>query len=655
MTIEWLMVSVLLAAALFAIGRRLRSVGAWVGLAAIFGMAITATGWWKNEIRQKESARVSLAEKVPQKGRPGGYVSSDNCKGCHPDQYSSWHHSYHRTMTQLPTPASVRGKFNGITLKLGEDDYHLERRGGEFWVDMVDPDWRYIQSLKRAAHEEGRGAAPLIEPNPPRTKKRITMLTGSHHMQAYWVAGDFGNMQFSLPFTYLFEDERWVPRNDVFLFDPKAHYTHQVWNTGCISCHATAGQPRQDPQTKVIQTRAAELGISCEACHGPAEQHIRINSDPARRYALHRSKKIDQTVFNPARHDHVKSSETCGQCHAIRRNHRKEEWNIEGVQFRPGEDLESRAPIVRYDGTDLYAPGQEKKRQLMEGSFWSDGQVRVSGREFNGLTDSGCFKRGKLSCISCHSLHQYQDRDDQLSVRMESNQSCLQCHTGFASKIEQHTRHRAGSSGSQCYNCHMPHTTYGLLKAIRSHTIDSPSVKASLTTGRPNACNLCHLDQTLDWTSRKLNEWYQHPIPALTDEQKSISAAASWMLKGDAGQRALIAWHFGWEPARQTSGQTWMAPYLGQLLHDPYSVVRYIAHRSLKRLSGFENFSFDYIGPAAARAKSRERVVEMWRAQKPALPPNHQAVLLQPDGQLQEEKMSILLKQRNDRRMELLE
>jgi len=40
------------------------------------------------------------------------------------------------------------------------------------------------------------------------------MLTGSHHMQAYWVPSKYGNLQYSLPFTYVFADQRWVPRND---------------------------------------------------------------------------------------------------------------------------------------------------------------------------------------------------------------------------------------------------------------------------------------------------------------------------------------------------------------------------------------------------------------------------------------------------------
>ena len=52
------------------------------------------------------------AQLPPTEGRPlqvregtvrsqHGYVSSNACLSCHPDQYSSWHRSYHRTMTQV--------------------------------------------------------------------------------------------------------------------------------------------------------------------------------------------------------------------------------------------------------------------------------------------------------------------------------------------------------------------------------------------------------------------------------------------------------------------------------------------------------------------------------------------------------------------------
>ena len=56
-------------------------------------------------------------------------------------------------------------------------------------------------------------------------------------------------------------------------------------------------------------------------------------------------------------------------------------------------------------------------------------------------------------------------------------------------------------------NCHMPYTAYALFKGIRSHQIDSPSAKMTLRGGRPNACNQCHLDKTLQWTAERLEAW----------------------------------------------------------------------------------------------------------------------------------------------------
>ena len=82
----------------------------------------------------------------------------------------------------------------------------------------------------------------------------------------------------------------------------------------------------------------------------------------------------------------------------------------------------------------------------------------------------------------------------------------------------------------------MPHTTCGLLTAIRSHEISSPSVDASLKTGRPNACNQCHLDKTLKWTAEHLREWHDIAIPEIPAEHNTIAASLVWLLKGDAGQ-----------------------------------------------------------------------------------------------------------------------
>ena len=651
MPFELIILFGILLAGLFPLLKFFKSSFARVVLLLLAASAGTGACYRHQQLNQREKDFTALRQKAPLEGRPGGYAGSASCRSCHPSEFDTWHASFHRTMTQYPNAENVRGNFNDVTLTFDGDAYHLYRTNNGYWVEMVDPDWKYSDTLKRVASRKGRPSPESGNVQPPRIRTRVTLMTGSHHMQTYWVPSRFGNLQFNVPFTYLFESQQWASRHDVFLLSPDKHYTMQLWNTVCLNCHATAGQPRQDPATKELNSHAAEMGISCEACHGPAAEHIQANLAPIRRYELHRQKKGDATVFNPGRADHVKASETCGQCHAIRRKLDAHTWAQEGVRFQPGQDLEAVAPLVRYEDPTL--PGTpEAKRTVMDGSFWNDGQVRVSGRDFNGLAESPCYQRGQLSCLSCHTMHSYQSAAHQLGPKMESNAACLNCHSAFAGKVAAHTHHQPNSAGSLCYNCHMPHTSYGLLKAVRSHTISSPAVQATLRSGRPNACNLCHLDRSLAWTAGKLQEWYSISSPALSEEQTNLSSAALLMLTGDAGQRALVAWHAGWNSAQAASPTDWLPPYLARLLVDPYSVVRYIAHRSLKTLPGHGGVDYDFISAPARREAARAKVQEIWEARKAGARP---AVLLQPDGRLDDSEFTRLLQRRNDRPMELLE
>lgn len=679
MSVELIITCGLIVVGLIPLATILRS-GTTRAVLLLLAAALGAGAWhWQKGRQQNEAHRTRLLAKAPREGPLESYVGSSTCRACHPHEFTSWHDSYHRTMTQYPSPENVRGNFDRVTLQFDGDRYHLEKDDQGYWVEMVDPDWKYSQLLKQAAHREGRGPAVSPEPNPPRTRLPITLMTGSHHMQTYWVPSRFGNLQFNLPFTYVFESQRWAPRHDVFLLNPDKHYSMQLWNTVCLTCHATAGQPRQDPKNKQLDSQAAEMGISCEACHGPGGEHVRANQSPLRRYAQHsRTSALgparksatssaspevaDPTIFNPGRANHAKASETCGQCHAIRLKVDSADWFQHGLRFQAGQDLEARAPLVHYE--DPIAPGTpDRKRSVMEGSFWNDGQVRVSGRDFNGLAASPCYQRGELSCLSCHSLHNYQNTAHQLAPTMESNAACLQCHNKMGANLEAHTHHSPGSSGSLCYNCHMPHTSYGLLKAIRSHKITSPTVRETIETGRPNACNLCHLDRPLAWTADHLAAWYQQATPPLDAAQTNVSSAALLLLCGDAGQRALIAWHAGWSEAIQAAGHDWLAPYLAELLVDPYSVVRYIAQRSLRRLPGFAQFDYDYLGPVEQREQARQRAHQFWdqqrasRASAPATTnkPGRSAVFIRPDGSLDEPPFRAQLRLRNDRKMELLE
>lgn len=642
MDMEWFLFCLLLGLALFWLvrSRSYRRKGGILALVLIAMAGFSAAIWAAKTSREAKS-HDQLLRSIPRQGRPDGYVSSDQCQACHPREYDTWHRTFHRTMTQVAGTESVVGDFHNLELELRGKTFRLERRGAEFWVDLEDPEWRPSAN----------------QPQAPRVQRRIGLLTGSHHMQVYWTPGRAGNSQMVFPFAWLIPDQRWVPFHDTFLRDPKIPPSAQTWNLNCINCHATAGQPKPDAQTRLLDTRTAELGIACEACHGAAQEHVRANQNPLRRYRLHGDDKADSTIVNPKRLAAQISSQACGQCHGIKWISDRNDWAQNGFQFRPGAELAPATPLVRpakLESQPWLTTPLKQNPTFLKDHYWSDGMVRVSGREYNGLVESPCHERGELSCLSCHSMHQ-SDPDDQLAAGMNANQACVQCHKTI--KPAEHSRHSAGSSGNECYNCHMPHTTYGLLKAIRSHQISSPNVRTDLQTGRPNACNLCHLDKSLAWTAKYLSEWYGQSAAELTEEQKNIAAALLWLLQGDAGQRALIAWSMGWDPAKEASGKKWFAPFLAQLLEDPYSAVRYIAQRALRQLdAAYQGLAYDYVGSPEQRNQARQRVIEIWKSsQATNLDRTGPEVLIDSTGDPKREIIENLSQRRNDQSMDLQE
>ena len=410
--------------------------------------------------------------------------------------------------------------------------------------------------------------------------------------------------------AYIVAEKMWAPVAETFLIPPqlKEYYSLGAWNGACMDCHVTQGQSRFVEGNR-WDSQVAEFGIACEACHSEGRQHIEANRNPIRRFKLHLTTKTDPTITNPSRLKGADSALDCGQCHSVwafNNMSDKIDFNRHGSDFRPGaHDLAQR--FVVQPNSPEHSEQKDFIRQsepdFFSNRFWGDGMIRVTGREFNGVQASPCFRGGEFSCLSCHEMHldspgqtsiQKWARTAQLKPKMDSDAACLQCHQTMATNITAHTHHSADSSGSRCYNCHMPRTTFGLLHAIRSHQVSSPTVKESVDYGRPNACNLCHLDQTLAWTAEKLGASYHQPVPQLAPDDQNIAASVQWILKGDAGQRALIAWGMGWESAQQTSGRDWLYPYLIYSLNDPYAAVRFDAWKSLQTLPGFSDFSFTY-------------------------------------------------------------
>jgi hypothetical protein len=241
----------------------------------------------------------------------------------------------------------------------------------------------------------------------------------------------------------------------------------------------------------------------------------------------------------------------------------------------------------------------------------------------------------------------------QLKPGLDGNRACVACHAPFndAGRLTQHTHHGASSTGSKCYNCHMPHTTYGLLKATRSHQVSSPSVAESLQTGRPNACNQCHQDKTLAWAADHLARWFKQPKPKLSADEEQIAATVLWALRGDAGQRALMAWSFGWSDAHAVSGNHWQAPFLAALLSDPYPAVRFIAHRSLRRLPRFGDFTYDFVGSPVLLSAATQRARLVWEQSPRGVQrrPFVRQTLIDEKGRVLDSGFQRLLKLRDER------
>ena len=483
-----------------------------------------------------------------------GYLEANNCRKCHETNYSTWHATFHRTMTQEAGQESVLGDFerdNTITYQ----GVHAEmvRENGSYWMKFAGVDGKKQQF-------------------------EIVRTVGSRRIQQYLTKS--GDQWIRLPIAYDLVQHRWMHLNGSFFFPDGSDYKQHVaeWNLNCVFCHNVKAQPHLDWTNQSRNTEVAELGIACGACHGPAGEHAQRALSPVTRYRWY-VKDVGAppiAVVNPVKLDSDRSAMVCGHCHGQRLPEPRARIRpvmSDGDPYDPGKNLlEFYRPVQREDKVGDFS---------FASRFWADGSPRLTAYEYQGMTRSKCYRAGqpgkRITCISCHEMHGGDPRG-QLTQEMKTNAACLQCHEQFASttQLVQHTKHSADSSGSLCYNCHMPSIVYGIMLAHRTHDISNPRPDETVRFNKPNACNQCHLDWSVNRAIAESRRLWPKAFAASESEDPRFDEpeGARALFAGDAVIRALTA-------AAMTPADDTTAPLLLEAMEDRYPIVRYFAANAL--------------------------------------------------------------------------
>lgn len=507
---------------------------------------------------------------------PADYAGPSTCKQCHPQNYEAWSHHPHRWMNALANSETVLGDFSGAA--------SISYRGGR--ASFAKAAGGFVMTLERGAI---------------RREYRVTQTIGSRFYQ-YYVGRQtrgpeppehhFYHKDHVLPFGYWLEKKEWVPtvhigpelpderRPDPFI-PPERGSHYAEYASSCNYCHTTFALG------DMFGRRPHQIGE-----HAPVKLNWSIHSylQSARPDELQRINQIRATGSkeNPmaswdAEHYAVTFGVSCEACHLGSREHVEKAGTVRPRFFptSPSLVVEGKLPDAG---------------RTVENINWACGRCHTGGRpsfaagmstwnsvEYADAARGGCYS--KLRCIDCHSPHtalgpkwtHTPDRDDAV---------CLKCHDQYRAQDRRaaHTHHPAGSEGDRCLNCHMPRINEGLQDVVRTHMIFSPTRPDMIEANHPNACNLCHTDRPIDWTTDYLTKWYGKTYDEwkLSQNYKNrTSPVALGWLKSDNESVRLVA-----ADALARTRNPRVVPELLNALDDPFLLNRQFAERGLEQMLG---------------------------------------------------------------------
>ena len=419
---------------------------------------------------------------VSPKPAPAQMVDEQQCQGCHGAQAKDWQGSHHQLAMQVAEPQTVLADFNNAAFTGESESSRFFRQGAEFWVNTPGADGKPADF--KVAYTFG--IAPL---------QQYLIEVGDGKLQALGVAWDS-------------EKNRWFhlyPGQGVNFKNP-LHWSKPSQNANfmCVECHTTGYKRNFDATANTFNSQWNSLGVGCQACHGPASNHLR---------AVTENNPLPHSGFDVdlKNKDATVEIETCARCHARRAPL--------GDGFTVGKRL-----------MDDYLPSV-----LTRELYALDGKIKDEVFEHGSFLQSKMFDKG-VRCSNCHNPHSTE-------LKAPGNGVCLQCHNpagkaaipgvdgkGLQAKnydsIDHH-RHAEGQPGSQCVDCHMPGKFYMGNDFRHDHSFSLPNPVRAKALGTPDACLTCHQGKAGDRVTEQFKLWSAHDAPQAARYDDSL-----WLIRG---------------------------------------------------------------------------------------------------------------------------
>lgn len=434
------------------------------------------------------------------------FVGSTACAGCHGRESAAWRASQHAHAMEPARGKAVLGDFNGASFEKDGVVTTFATRDGRYVVRTAGPDGKPGEF--EVAYT--LGVAPL--------QQYLVEMPGGR-LQAFGIAWDARPASAG--------GQRWFdlyPGQALPPGDP-LHWTgiQQTANYMCIDCHVTNLRKNYDPATNAYRSSWTEVGVGCEACHGPGAAHVgwARNGKPAavagRGLAVHFPSRAGIAWgSDPAARPRVPAPaageiaevEVCARCHA-RRTQLTDDVHA-GQRFGDG----FRGALLE---PGLYRP---------------DGQMQDEVFNHGSFLQSRMFAKG-VTCANCHEPHGQK-------LVAEGNAVCTQCHAPATFETRAHHFHEPANAGGQCVSCHMPLVTYMVVDPRHDHSFRVPRPDRARTMGAPDVCMSCHADKPAGWSEAELRQRLGRQPTGFQVFPEAFHAADRG-LPGAAGQLARLA------------------------------------------------------------------------------------------------------------------